>query len=429
MATTQGQRFGRARSRAALRALSAVEVPQVLDFASDFPIVLRKAAGARVTDVDGNRYTDLTSFFGAALVGHRHPRVVAALRAQMGRLLHGMGDVHPPEAKARFLSRMAARMPAPDYRAVLSLNGSDAVECALKFAAAATGRPGAIAFEGAYHGLTAGALEVTWNPAFRAPFACTLAGRGRFAPFPAADGSDAAAVLQRVRDLARAGDVGAVIVEPIQGRGGIRVPPPGFLRDLAALAEDLGLVLIADEVYTGAGRTGTFLAADAEGLVPDAVCLGKALGGGVPLSACLMRPRVAEAVRGTGREAVHTSTFLGHPLACAAGLGVLQALDRGLAARAHPIGRRILDRARDWRERFPCVGEPRGRGAMIGVPLDPRADLPGRVVSIALARGVLLLTEGPAGDVLAFTPPLALSDRDLDRALDVVESAIAEACR
>lgn len=427
MATARKRPFDRTRSRATLRALSTVEAPQVLDFASDFPIVLARASGARVTDADHNRYLDLTSFFGAALVGHRNPRVLSAVRTQMGRLLHGMGDVHPPAIKARYLARLAARMPAPDYRAVLSLNGSDAVECALKFAAAATGRPGVIAFEGAYHGLTAGALEVTWNPAFRAPFASTLSGRGRFVPFPAADGSDAAAVLDRVRERTRAGDVGAVIVEPIQGRGGIRVPPPGFLPALAALAADLDLVLIADEVYAGTGRTGTFLAGDAEGLIPDVVCLGKALGGGIPLSACLMRPRVAEAVSGAGHEAVHTSTFLGHPLACAAGLGVLAALDGGLARRAAPIGDRILARAGSWRHRFACVRDVRGRGAMVGVAL--AGDLAMRITTRAVARGVLILTEGPDADVLAFTPPLVLTDRELDRALDVLESVIEESVR
>lgn len=425
MAKTQERPFRRTRSRTTLRALSAVEAPQVMDFDSDFPIVIERATGARVVDVDGNRYLDLTSFFGAALVGHRNPRVVASIRAQMGRLLHGMGDVHPPAVKARFLSRLVRHLPAPDYRAVLSLNGADAVECALKFAAAATGRPGVIAFHGAYHGLTAGALEVTWNPIFRQPFEATLSGRGRFAAFPASDGSDAAAVLQQVRDLARAGDVGAVIVEPIQGRGGIRVSPPGFLPALSVLAADLGLVLIADEVYSGAGRTGTFLAGDAEGLVPDIICLGKALGGGLPISACLMRPPIASAVRGAGHEAVHTSTFLGHPLGCAAGIGVLQALDRGLGARAGAIGDRIRARATSWQHRHACVHEVRGRGAMMGIVLD--AGVAAKVVQAALRRGVLVLTEGPRADVLALTPPLVLTDRELDRALDRLESAIEEA--
>jgi len=344
-----------------------------------------------------------------------------------------MGDVHPADVKARFLREIGRRLPAPDYRAVLSLNGSDAVDTALKFAAAATGRAGVIAFEGAYHGLSTGALEATHLPAFRAPFAAMLCGRARFVPWPDDDGSDAAAVLDAVHAAARADGPfppGAVIVEPIQGRGGIRVPPAGFLRDLATLCAAEGLALIADEVYTGVGRTGTFLRCDAEGVVPDAVCLGKSLGGGVPISGCWMRPRLADAVHRAGVEAVHTSTYLGHPLGCAAGLGVLKALDHGrLPARAATIEAAIRTRVASWQARTTAVADVRGAGAMIGVQLrlpagGPGGDLAGRVVARALRDGVILLTEGPAGDVLAFTPPLTIPPADLDRALDLVERAL-----
>jgi 4-aminobutyrate aminotransferase/(S)-3-amino-2-methylpropionate transaminase len=384
--------------------------------------------------VDGNRYIDLGSFFGAALVGHRNPHVTEAVRTQAGRLLHCMGDVHPAGVKARFLSAMAGRLPAPDYKAVLSLNGSDAVECALKFAGAATGRAGIIAFEGAYHGLTAGALEVTHNPAFREPFACTLTGRGVFVPFPAADGSDMVEILEMIRNTARTcktplGRIGAVIVEPIQGRGGIRVPPAGFLAALARLASEEGLVLVSDEIYTGGGRTGTFLAGDAEGIVPDAICLGKAIGGGVPVSGCWMRPALADAVKGLPFEAVHTSTFLGHPLGCAAGIGVLKALDRGrLMAAAPRIDNQVRGRVEQWRKRHAFLGDVRGRGAFLGIPIiHPDSTLGGRIVARALRRGVLLLTEGPAADVLAVMPPLTMTSRDLEQALDRLERALDDA--
>ena len=438
MAGHFGQRQGRSRTRAALDALAMSEAPEVLDASSDFPIALRSGRGARVRDADGNRYVDLTSFFGVALVGHGNPAIVAAVRRQAGRLAHAMGDVHPADVKARLLAELARRMPAPDYRAVLGLNGSDAVECALKFAAAATGRGGVVAFEGAYHGLTAGALEVTHGATFRAPFAATLSRRASFAPWPAADGSDLDAVLGRVADLARGrspGDfpIGALIVEPIQGRGGVRVPPAGFLPGLARIATDAGLVLIADEIYTGVGRTGPFLACTRDGAVPDVVCLGKALGGGAPISACLMRPLVADAVRRAGHEAVHTSTFLGHPLGCAAALAVLDQLDRhDLGRAAVRVGGVIRARANRWAARFPSVRDVRGAGAMIGVDLGlpdgaPASDLAGRVLASALAAGVVLLTEGPALNVLAFTPPAVIGDTDLVFALDAVESALAGA--
>lgn len=431
-----GQQYGTRRSRSILGALANLEAPEVMDHQSEFPVVLSKATGARVQDVDGNRYIDLGGFFGVAAVGHRNRAVVAALRKQAGRLLHGMGDVHPAHAKARFLARLARCLPAGDYRAVLSLNGSDAVETALKFAAAATGRPGVIAFDGAYHGLTAGALEVTAHDMFRSPFATTLQGRGTFVPFPTGEGDgQAEGVLEAIGEKARAGGesghpVGAIIVEPIQGRGGIRVPPAGFLTALSELARREGLVLIADEIYSGVGRTGTFLAGDHEGLVPDVVCLGKSLGGGMPLSVCLLRPPVAEAVQGTPAEAVHTSTFLGHPMACAAGLAVLAELQgRDLLTSATRIGTALLRRSRSWKERFAGVREVRGRGAMVGVELadgdgGPGTDTAMSVCAGALSRGVILLPAGRDGNVLTFTPPLVISGTDLDRALDGVEESL-----
>jgi 4-aminobutyrate aminotransferase/(S)-3-amino-2-methylpropionate transaminase len=435
MSRILGQEGGRRHTRAILASLALTEVPQVLDAASEFPVVLCKADGSRVRDADGNRYIDLTSFFGVATVGHRNPSVLAALRIQSGRLLHAMGDVHPADVKARFLREISRRLPSPDYKAVLSLNGADAVETALKFAAAATGRPGVIAFEGSYHGLSAGALDATHLPAFRAPFTGLLSGRARFVPFPSPDGSNASSVLDAVRATARAEGpfkIGAVMVEPIQGRGGIRVPPPGFLRDLATVCAAEDLVLIADEVYTGVGRTGRFLRMDAEEVVPDAVCLGKSLGGGIPLSGCWMRPRLADAVHRAGAEAVHTSTYLGHPLGCAAGLGVLKALDRGhLMQRAAEIEVAVRERAAIWRQRSGLIRDVRGAGAMIGVELQtanggPGAPIAGRVIARAMRGGVILLTEGPAGDVLSFTPPLSILPEDLQRALTIVERALLE---
>jgi len=205
--------------------------------------------------------------------------------------------------------------------------------------------------------------------------------------FPAADGSDRDAVLCAIREAAR-DFAGAVIVEPIQGRGGMRVPPAGFLADLADLCREAGLVLIADEVYTGARRTGPFLACERDGVAPDAVCLGKALGGGVPVSACLMRPALASAVTRLPFEAAHTSTFLGHPLACAAGLAVLGVLDRP-DFRAGPARIEAAVRARgaEWARRWPAaVLDVRGAGAMMGVALASPV-LAGRVVERALRRG------------------------------------------
>ncbi|NOZ00644.1 MAG: aspartate aminotransferase family protein [Deltaproteobacteria bacterium] len=430
MSNAFGQKNGTKRSRAILDRLARFEAPEVMDHSSGFPVVIRKATGARVRDADGNRYIDLGGFFGVAVVGHRNPAVIKAVRRQSARLLHGMGDVHPADVKAVFLQKLIAMMPAPDYRAVLSLNGSDAVDTALKFAAAATGRPGIIAFEGSYHGLSAGPLEATAQARFRTPFAAAMNGRGSFLPFPAADGSDMDRVLEDVRVRARDADgnmpVGALIVEPVQGRGGIRVPPKGFLSALASIAADEGLVLITDEVFTGVGRTGAFLAGDHEGLAPDAVCIGKSLGGGIPISACLMRGALADAVKGAQGEAVHTSTFLGHPLGCAAGAAVLDELARkDLYGAADRIGAYIAKRANAWTQRFDAVRDCRGRGAMMGVELvGSEGGTAMEICAEALRRGVILLTAGEAGNVLSFTPPLVIEDHDLARAMDVVEECV-----
>lgn len=435
MTSAFGQKFGTARSRSILRALAAREAPEVMDHASDFPVVLRKATGARIQDADGNRYIDLGGFFGVGTVGHRNPAVLRSIRKQSGRLVHSMGDVHPADVKARFLERLCRLLPASDYRGILSLGGSDAVETALKFAAAATGRPGIVAFEGSYHGLTAGALEATAQERFRKPFAHTLQGRGTFVPFPAGDGSDMDPILESIRRCARTpvgehGPPGALIVEPIQGRGGIRVPPAGFLRALSSLAAEEGLVLIMDEIFTGVGRTGAFLATDHEGLAPDVICMGKSLGGGVPVSVCFLRRPVAEAVKGTPTEAVHTSTFLGHPLGCAAGLAVLSELERrDLYSAARKIGSSLMKRAGSWKERYKGIREVRGQGAMVGVELagadgNREQDTAYRICQEALRRGVILLPAGETGNVLVFTPPLVISGPDLGRALDLVEECI-----
>lgn len=213
------------------------------------------------------------------------------------------------------------------------------------------------------------------------------------------------------------------------------MPPQGFLRALADLAREEGLVLIMDEVYAGVGRTGAFLACDHERVAPDIVCLGKALGGGVPLSVCLMRPWVAEAVHGSGGEAPHTSTFLGHPLGCAAGVAVLREVRRrDLCARARRIGDILMTRGRAWMERFSLIRDVRGVGAMVGMELThddgrPASDEAQTLLRMALERGVILLTEGEAGNVLAFTPPLVITDADLRTALNIVETCLEDLAR
>jgi 4-aminobutyrate aminotransferase/(S)-3-amino-2-methylpropionate transaminase len=383
------------------------------------PIFWERARGANLWDVDGNRFVDLTAAFGVANVGHAHPDVVRAVATQADALLHGMGDVHPPRVKVELLERLARFYPKgggtdpPEVRTVLSSSGSDAVETALKTALLATGRAGVVAFEGAYHGLSLGALDCTWRSDFREPFQARLPGATRFVPY---------GDLDAVRRLARTSrdEIGAVIVEPVQGRGGERVPPPGFLRGLREMCDEAGWLLIADEIYTGLGRTGAVFACDHEDVVPDLLCVGKGLASGMPLSACMGLARVFEAWPRSAGEALHTQTFLGHPTGCAAALASLAAMDsEALVERSRRLGTETLDRLRHALSDQPLVREVRGLGLMIGIECDP----PETALTLTqrlLSRGYVCLPSGAGGRVLSLTPPLTIGEQALAGACEVI---------
>ena len=391
------------RSRALAGRLARVECRNVTALAPDPPIFWERAFGANVWDVDGNRFVDLGAGFGVANAGHAHPDVVRALGAQAAQLLHGMGDVHPPRRKVELLERLVALYPggAP-ARAALACSGADAVETALKTALLATGRPGVLAFEGAYHGLSFGALDTTWRADFRDPFAARLPAATRFARY--GDLED----VVRVAAVPGA-PLGAVLVEPLQGRGGERVPPPGFLAALAALCARRGWLLIADEVYTGFGRTGRWFGCDGEGVVPDLLCAGKGLSSGMPISVCMGRDSVMDAWPLSSGEALHTQTFAGHPAACAAALASLDALAAGkLIERSAELGEAARVWLGDALRECPAVRDVRGRGLMIGVDCGD-GDVAGRACRRALARGLILLPSGDRGEVISLTPPLSIA--------------------
>lgn len=390
------------------------------------------ASGGRVRDAEGNSYLDLSGAFGVAFAGHRHPRVVARIRRQAERLIHGMGDVHPPVAKVEFLEALAARLPWPSSRTILGLSGSDAVEAALKTACLATGRPGVIAFEGSYHGLTLGALAATSREHFRRPFDRRLADHVRFVPFPTSP-AGATRALARVAELLAGRSptsFGAVIVEPIQGRAGVRIPPRGFLAELGRRTRAGGALLIADEIFTGMGRTGVLFASEHDDTVPDLMCLGKALGGGMPLSACCGPVAVMNAWPPSTGEAIHTSTFLGHPLGCAGGLGFLEALDADdLVGRARRLGARALGYLTANLQGCADVADVRGRGLMLGVELrrNARAGSAADVARRVLKRGIIVLPGGEDGEVLQLIPPATLASEELEGGLEVLVAAIRSA--
>lgn len=378
------------------------------------PIVWGAARGGNVHDVDGNRYVDLTGGFGVALAGHAHPRVVEAVREQAGVLLHGMGDVYPNAPRIRLMERLAERVPEGLERCILGSSGSDAVEAALKTAALASGRSGVLAFWGSYHGLSYGALAATaYKGDFRRPFTGQLGGHVRHLPYGVAPD----VVDELLGGAASAGEsVGTLLVEPVLGRGGPQTPPTGWLRELRAIADRHGALLVVDEVFTGLGRTGRWWAVEHEGVTPDVLCTGKALGGGMPVSAAVARPEVMAAWGMSGGEALHTQTFLGHPPGAAAALAQLDALEAlDAPARARAVEHRVRSR---FGERV------HGRGAMLGV----EAGGPGRgpvVVGRLLREGFLALPGGPSGELVSLTPPLVLTDLQLDAALDALERALA----
>ncbi len=410
-----------------------------------WPIVWSKARGTRVTDADGRRYLDLTAAFGVAAAGHANPRVVRAGARQMGTLLHAMGDVHPHPLKAdlaQALSRLTFERwtrrtrSRAEGKSVFGTSGSEAVEVALKTARLATGKPGIIAFSGGYHGLGYGALNATHRELFRGPFLNQLREFGHFVAFPevgtskALDGMEAA-----IRRLARTHSVGAILAEPIQARGGIRIPPPGFLRRLRSLADALGAVLILDEIYTGFGRTGLWFACEHESVVPDLICLGKALTGGFPLSACVGKADLMDrAWPPSAGEAIHTSTYLGHPVGCAMALAQIAEIESRQLVQASALrGRELMKGLTTLARRAGSIRRRvRGIGLMAGIELRHADGRPATTESIAvmkelLRRGLIVLPEGADSEVISFTPPLTLSSTELKRTLRIL-GEVLETC-
>ncbi len=423
---TEGDVSGEFEQPWALR-LGRVEAPGVTSLELPPPFWTH-AEGVRVRDASGRDYLDLVGAFGVALAGHRHPHIVRRIKRQADQLLHGMGDVHPPLVKLELLEALAARMPWPETRTMLGTSGSDAVEAALKTAQLHTGRVGIIALEGSYHGLTLGALATTHRDHFRKPFSQRLTDHVHFAPFPTTPRGEER-TLAIIGDLLAPGSgagIGAVIVEPIQGRAGVRVPPRTFLPRLVAACQEGRALLIADEIFTGMGRTGSFLAFQHDGVTPDLVCLGKALGGGMPLSACSGPAHVMGAWPASSGEAIHTGTFMGHPVCCAAGLGALETMTaQDLPGRSRRLGARALAYLEAAFAQCPLVAQVRGRGLMLGVELCEMGEGAGvRVARLALAGGVIVLPSGPAGNVISITPPATIRWRELQEGLDILVSAV-----
>ncbi|MEN9809405.1 MAG: hypothetical protein RLZZ488_972 [Pseudomonadota bacterium] len=441
--TTQSKRW--------LERLQKVESPDVTYVSENFPIMMHKARGMRVSDVDGNRYLDFTACFGVVALGHGHPVVRRALRAQSAKLIHGMGDVHPTASKVMLLELLARITPYDAAKSVLSLSGGEAMESALKTAMIVTGRHRFVSFSGGYHGLHFGPLALSDRSTFTRGFEPWLENKNSVIPFPRTQLESSVGcekldddffqkqhslehwdtVLERLEDALRSRQVAAVVMEPLQGRGGERTWPSGFLSHVKKLAHQFGTMLIFDEIYTGFGRTGTLFAYEHEGVVPDLMVLGKALGGGLPLSAC-----VGDCLDAWGKssgEARHTSTFLGHPLACAVGHAAVSEIIRKMPEFKQQLLKieqsfeRFLN---TYRERGLGNEQPialRGRGHMRGIwfPAAPAGFAAG-ISEQLLLLGFITLPSGPRGDVLSFTPPLIADHRHFDLVLDSLLQVLAK---
>lgn len=425
------------RSLAAAAQLRRYESRNVTYMDAEFPVFWDRAEGVNVWDVDGNCFLDWTSAFGVAGLGHTNPAVRDALIAQAGSLLHAMGDVHPTPLKAELCARLSGltfeRWGAGRGKTILGNSGFEAVEAALKTALLHSGKSGVIAFRGAYHGLGYGTLEVVGTPYFRAPFRSQLKDFATFLPFPSCircpngvkegyrlEGGDfpncSSYCLEKleaeIEQTIATREIGAILVEPIQGRGGEIVPPLDFLRLLRTICDSHKILLILDEIYTGLNRTGALFACEHFGVVPDIICVGKGLTSGFPLSACVGRSDIMDAWPESMGEALHTSTFLGNPLGCAMALASLeQHAKPELAAHVRQRGRRLKAALQGISS--PHVVDVRGVGLLTGLELDLDGAAVNDVVKRGLRDGLILLQSGPAGNVLGFSPPFQISDEEI----------------
>jgi 4-aminobutyrate aminotransferase / (S)-3-amino-2-methylpropionate transaminase / 5-aminovalerate transaminase len=418
------------RSREVLQRLAAsVAAPLHVTF----PVVAAEARGATITDVDGNTFLDFTGGVGCLNVGHSHPHVVAAATEQLERFSHTDYTIVPYEVYATLSERLLRLAPfAGPAKAAFFNAGTEAVENAVKFARAYTGRPAVIGFEGAFHGRTYLSLALTSKTH---PY---KAGLGPFAPevyrvpypnaFRGPTAAEALAALRRAfSTLVAAEDVAAIVFEPVQGEGGFIPATTEFVRGLRDICDEHGIVFVCDEVQTGFARTGRFFAIEHFGVEPDLITVAKSIAMGIPLSGVLGKAPIMDAPVANGVG----GTYVGNPVAQAAALAVLDVIeDEDLVGRSVAIGDTIRARMERWLARWPEVGDVRGLGAMLAIELvgedkEPATELASQVVEAALARGLLLLKAGVAGNCIRVLVPLVISEPELDEALQVFEDALA----
>jgi len=361
-----------------------------------------RGSGAHIWDADGKRYLDMGASYGVCNVGHCHPRVVSAITEQARQLVHISSSYDNP-ARRELMERLIEMTPGTGGRVFLSNSGTEAVEAALKFAVHKTGRTGLIAAKRGFHGRTLASLSLTWGPKHRKGFE-DLLHRTTFVPY-----GDPEPLKDAITK-----DTAALVLEPVQGEGGVHVPPEDYLQAAADICHDKGALLVVDEVQTGIGRTGRTLAVEHSDVVPDILCLGKALGGGMPIAATILQEGLGPVARGT-----HGSTFGGNPLACAAANATLSVLqDEGLADRAEGLGHRFIQGLGALES--PVVREVRGVGLMVGLEMKKAV---GPYLRGLMERGIAAIPSGAT--MIRFLPPLVIGEEDVDDTVAALQDILA----
>jgi len=369
-------------------------------------LVIEKGSGALVWDKSGREYIDCMSAYGVAILGHCHPKIVEAIKRQAERLYSCHNSIYT-EARSDFLKKLMAITPQGLKRAFLCNSGAESVEAAIKMARKSTRKTDIIAFVEGFHGKTMGALSATWNPRYRAPFEPLVPGF-KHVPYGKAEAA-AASITDKTA---------AIIVEPIQGEGGIRVPPPTFLKELRELCDKKNILLIMDEVQTGFGRTGRLFACEHSGVMPDVLCLAKSIAGGLPLGVTVAREDVVSSLK----LGEHSSTFGGNPLVCAAASAAIDVMvGENLSERAATLGKHFMERLEESHEKHKIIREVRGKGLMIGV--ECRFDIYNILVGVQ-SRGAIILDAGR--NILRFLPPLIIAKEQLDRVANIVDTVVGE---
>ncbi len=402
------------KSRALAENLHQYESRNITYVSNDFPIFWDRAKNTNVWDVDGNRFLDLTSAFAVSSLGHSCPELITAFNDQSMQLMHGMGDVHPTAQKVNLCKKLSSitfeRWTGKSAKTILNSSGSESIESALKTASLATGKSGVISFEGCYHGTGFGSLSAGAMPRFRDPFIKQLSDFGKIVPY----GNHG---LDQVNDILLNENIGAIIVEPILGRGGKVVPENDFLPSLRNLCDEYNALLIIDEIYTGLNRTGKLFACEHWEVIPDIICLGKALSGGFPISACTGKATIMDHWPESDGEAIHTSTFLGHPAGCAMALASLE-------IHSDPeISSEVTHKGNLFKELLENIdsalkGSVRGMGLMLGLEIidhdsKPNGPLASRIIPSALRSGLIILADGPDGHVIALAPSFTITEEEM----------------